>query len=67
MSAVEVVVKELQVHQSVPRRIPLGEGMGLAGEGVEPIAQHSIEPLHMDSSGGLGTGPQNHADLCREE
>jgi hypothetical protein len=39
MSPLEGVIEELQAHQRVPSGIAFGEGVRLAGEGIEPITQ----------------------------
>lgn len=44
-----VVLKELQVDEGIPSGVPFGKGMGLASQGIESIAQGTIDPLYMDS------------------
>ena len=38
----EIVIKELQAHESIPGVIPFGERVRLAGERIKPIAQHPL-------------------------
>src|SRR5258708_375309 len=63
MRPMEVVIKELQAHECIPGVIPFGERMGLASEGIEPIAQRPVEPFHMHGPGWLHMRPQCGADL----
>jgi hypothetical protein len=51
MGSMEVVIKDLQADQRIPRRISFGKGMSLAGQGIESITQGSIEPFQMHRSG----------------
>ena len=46
VSPMEIVIKELQAHESIPGVIPFGERVRLAGERIKPIAQHPVEPFH---------------------
>src|SRR5260370_31843643 len=44
-----VVLKQLQGDQGIPSGVPFGKRMGLAGQGIESIAQGTIDPLNVDS------------------
>ena len=50
MSPMEVVIKELQADQGIKGGIAFGEGVRLAREGIEPIAQSAIESFDMHSA-----------------
>ncbi len=50
MSPMEVVIKELQADQGIKGGIAFGEGVRLAREGIEPIAQGAIESFDMHSA-----------------
>ena len=39
MGTYPVVLKKLQVNQGIEGSVPFGKGMGLAGQGIEPIAK----------------------------
>ncbi|GHO57520.1 hypothetical protein KSB_59950 [Ktedonobacter robiniae] len=43
--------KKLQVDQGIPGSVPFGKGMGLAGEGIEPIAEHAVDPVFYQNHG----------------
>ena len=45
-----VVLKELQVDESIPGSVAFGKGMGLASQGIEPIAQSPIDSLNVNRS-----------------
>src|SRR5947208_941091 len=47
MRSLEVVIEDLQAHERVKGGIPLSERVCLAGECIKPIAQGTIESLHM--------------------
>src|SRR6266704_4250795 len=49
MGAYPVVLKQLQGDQGIPSGVPFGKRMGLARQGIESIAQGTIDPLNMDS------------------
>ena len=63
MSPMEVVIEELQVHERIPGGIPFGEGMRLAGERIEPIAQSPVESFHMHRARWLHPRPERGAGL----
>lgn len=67
MSPMEVVIEQLQAHQGIPGDITFGEGVRLAGEGIEPITQGTIEPFHMHRPSWLQARSQRGADLYRHE
>jgi len=39
-----VVLKQLQGDQGIPSGVPFGKRMGLASQGIESIAQGTIDP-----------------------
>jgi hypothetical protein len=51
MGTYPVVLKELQVDKGIPGLISFSEGMCFAREGIEPIAEGTVNPLNMDGSG----------------
>lgn len=63
MSPLEVVIEELQAHQRIPSGIAFGEGVRLAGEGLEPITQDAVESFDMHRPGWLQARSQRGADL----
>src|SRR5712692_9435597 len=67
MSPMEVVIEELQAHQGIEGDIAFGEGMRLAGEGVEPITQSAVEPFDMHRASWLHQHPQRSAGLHRQQ
>ncbi len=67
MSSMKIVIKELQTHQCIPRRVALGKRMRLTSEGTQPITQRSIEPLHMHGPGWSHADAQCGTDLHRQE
>ncbi len=67
MGSMEIVIEDLQVHEPIPGGIAFSERMRLASEGIEPIAQRPIEPLHMHGAGWSHPRPQRSADLHRQE
>jgi hypothetical protein len=50
MRAMEVVIEELQVHQCIEGGILFGESVRLAGKGIEPITESSVESFEMHRS-----------------
>src|SRR5260370_42031229 len=66
-----VVLKQLQGDQGIPSGVPFGKRMGLASQGIESIAERTIDPLNMDSgrvmghltSGGTGLDGRQFAIL----
>ena len=50
MGTYPVVLKQLQGDQGIPSGVPFGKRMGLASQGIESIAESTIDPLNMDSS-----------------
>src|SRR6266849_2337097 len=67
MSPMEVVIEELQAHERVPGGIAFGEGVRLAGEGVEPITQGAIESFDMYGACWLPCRPQRGTGLHRKQ
>lgn len=63
----DVVIEEVQTHQRIPGLIAFREGVRLAGQGSQPIAQRPIEPFDMDRSRWLARGPQRGPDLHRQQ
>src|SRR6266487_116210 len=63
MGSLEVVIEELQAYQRIPGSIPFGEGVRLAGKGIEPIPQGAVESFDMHRPGWLQRRPQRGADL----
>ena len=59
--------KELQMDQGIEGDITFGKGMGLASEGIEPIAEHAVDPLNMDGSGLGDHLAQGGTDLNGEQ
>jgi len=49
MGTYPVVLKQLQGDQGIPSGVPFGKRMGLASQGIESIAESTIDPLNMDS------------------
>src|SRR5260370_41728066 len=49
MGTYPVVLKQLQGDQSIPSGVPFGKRMGLASQGIESIAESTIDPLNRDS------------------
>src|SRR5437870_6391501 len=67
MSSMEVVIEELQAQQPIPGHIAFGEGVRLAGEGIEPITQGAVESFDMHRASWLYPHPQRGTDLHREQ
>ncbi len=67
MSPMEVVIEELQTQQRIPGDIALGEGVRLAGERIEPIAQGAVESFDMDRASWLHARPYGGAGLHRQQ
>ena len=67
MSMMEMMVKELEMEQSIPGLIPFGKGVGFASESIEPITQHAVEAFQMDGSGRQATGSHRGTDLNAEQ
>ena len=67
MSPMEVVIKELQTQHRIPGDIALGEGVRLAGERIEPIAQGAVESFDMHGARWLDQHPQRRADFQRQQ
>ncbi len=67
MRPMEGVIEELQAHQRIPGGIAFGEGVRLAREGIESIAQGAIEPFHMHRASWLHACSQSGAGLYREQ
>ncbi len=67
MRAMEVVIEELQVHQRIEGGIPFGESVCLAGKGIEPITESSVESFDMHRSRWLHLGPKRGTDLHRQQ
>ena len=67
MRAMEVVIEELQVHQRIEGGIPFGESVRLAGQGIEPITESSVESFDMHRSRWLHLGPKRGTDLYRQQ
>ncbi len=63
----EIVIEELQVHKPVSGGIAFGEGVCLAGKGIEPITQGAVEPFDMHGASWLHPCPQRGAGLYREQ
>lgn len=63
MSPMEIVIEDLQTNEGIPRRIPFGKGVGLAGQGIEPITQRSIEPFQVRGSGSFDAASHRGSDL----
>src|SRR5205823_1814676 len=63
MSSLKVVIEELQAHQCIPSVIAFGEGVRLAGEGIEPIAQGAVESFDMHGARWL----DQHLFFAREK
>jgi len=63
MRPMEVVIEELQVQECIEGGIPFGEGMGLAGEGIEPITQSAVKSFHMHGASWFHPSPQRGAGL----
>src|SRR6266567_9281769 len=53
MGSLEVVIEELQAYQRIPGSIPFGEGVRLAGKGIEPLPQGAVESFDMHRPGWL--------------
>src|SRR5260370_37259236 len=49
MGMYPVVLKQLKGDQGIPSGVPFGKRMGLASQGIESIAESTIDPLKMDS------------------
>src|SRR5260370_32618139 len=49
MGMYPVVLKQVQGDQGIPSGVPFGKRMGLASQGIESIAESTIDPLKMDS------------------
>src|SRR5260370_34571429 len=49
MGTYPVVLKQLQGDQGIPSGVPFGKRMGLASQGIESIAESTIDPLTRDS------------------
>src|SRR5260370_40367401 len=49
MGLYPVVLKQVQGDQGMPSGVPFGKRMGLASQGIESIAESTIDPLKMDS------------------
>src|SRR5579884_292627 len=58
-----VVREEDQRHRRFPGGQLLGEGVRLAGQAVEPIAQHAVEAFLIDHT-GTGTAGAPHGARC---
>src|SRR6266849_4604313 len=67
MRPMEVVIEELQVQECIEGGIPFGEGMRLAGEGIEPITQRAVKSFHMHGASWFHPSPQRGAGLHREQ
>ncbi len=67
MGSMEVVIEDLQAHQRIEGGIAFGEGMRLAGEGIEPIAQGAVKSFDMHGASWLHLRPQRGADFHREQ
>jgi hypothetical protein len=67
MSSMEGVIEELHAHERIPGGIPFGEGVRLASEGIETIAQGAIESFHMHCPGWLHARSQRGTGLHRQE
>src|SRR6266480_4374972 len=67
LSSMEIVIEELQAHKRIPGGIAFGEGVRLAGKGIEPIAQGSVESLDMHGASWLYLRPQHGAGLHRQQ
>ncbi len=66
MGSMKVVIEELQAHERIPGGIAEGFGVRLAGEGIEPIAQGTVESFDMHGPGWLDKRPQRGAGLHRQ-
>jgi hypothetical protein len=62
-----VVLKKLQVDEGIPSGVPFGKGMGLASQGIESIAEGTIDPLNMDSGRLRDRLAQGGTDLDGEQ
>ena len=62
-----VVLKELQVDESIPGGVPFGKGMGLASQGIEPIAQGAVDALNVNSGRCGDHFAQDGTDLDGEQ
>src|SRR6266571_973902 len=67
MRAMEVVIEELQVHQRIEGGIAFGESVRLAGQGIEPITESSVESFDMHRSRWFHLGPKRGTDLHRQQ
>ena len=67
MGSREVVIEELQAHQRIEGGIAFGEGVRLAGEGIEPIASGSVESFDMNGACRLHGLAQRGTGLHREQ
>ena len=67
MSMMEMMVKKLEMDQSISGLIPFGKRVGFAGESIEPITQDPVEAFQMDGSGGQATGSHGGTDLNGEQ
>jgi hypothetical protein len=53
-----VVLKELQVDEGIPSGISFGKCMGLAGQGIKPIAQGANDTLNGTVAGSQTPSPK---------
>ena len=67
MGAYPVVLKEVEVDQGIEGGVTFGKGMRLACEGIEPIAENTVEPLNMGGSRLGNHLAQSSADLDGEQ
>ena len=63
MGPMEVVIEELQTHECIESGIAFGEGVRLARERIEPIAQSPVESFHMHRARWLHPRPERGAGL----
>jgi hypothetical protein len=67
MSPMEVVIKELQTDQRIPRGIPFRKSMRFTSEGIEPITQGAVDPLNVNGTRFRNDFPKDCADLDRKK
>jgi hypothetical protein len=63
MRPMEGVVEKLQADERIEGGIPLGEGVCLTGQAIEPIASGSVESFDMHGARWLHQSPQRGARL----